>query len=125
MKTTVEIKKMGINGEGRGYINRKIVFVKGALLNEEVEIDAKQYNNKNYYFGDLIRVIKPSPMRVKTPCRANKECMGCNLLHYAYPAQLKQLRLFLPHLWHKRVRLKPHLLYRKTDSLFLLFWSQM
>lgn len=65
MKTTVEIKKMGINGEGIGYINRKIVFIKGALLNEEVEIDAKQYNNKNYYFGDLIRVIKPSPMRVK------------------------------------------------------------
>ena len=57
--------------------------------NEEVEIDAKQYNNKNYYFGDLIRVIKPSPMRVKNPCRANKECMGCNLLHYAYPARLK------------------------------------
>ena len=56
---------MGINGEGIGYINRKIVFIKGALLNEEVEIDAKQYNNKNYYFGDLIRVIKPSPMRVK------------------------------------------------------------
>ena len=89
MKTTVEIKKMGINGEGIGYINRKIVFIKGALLNEEVEIDAKQYNNKNYYFGDLIRVIKPSPMRVKNPCRANIECKGCNLLHYAYPAQLK------------------------------------
>ena len=89
MKTTVEIKKMRINGEGIGYINRKIVFIKGALLNEEVEIDAKQYNNKNYYFGDLIRVIKPSPMRVKNPCRANKECRGCNLLHYAYPAQLK------------------------------------
>ena len=29
MKTTVEIKKMGINGEGIGYINRKIVLLKG------------------------------------------------------------------------------------------------
>ena len=46
-------------------------------------------DNKNYYFGDLIRVVQASPMRVKNPCRANKECMGCNLLHYAYPAQLK------------------------------------
>ena len=77
MKTTVEIKKMGINGEGIGYINRKIVFIKGALLNEEVEIDAKQYNNKNYYFGDLIRVIKPSPMRVKNPCRAFLSGCAC------------------------------------------------
>ena len=66
MKTTVEIKKMGINGEGIGYINRKIVFIKGALLNEEVEIDAKQYNNKNYYFGDLIRVmLKIHVVRIK------------------------------------------------------------
>ena len=89
MKTTVEIKKMGINGEGIGYINRKVVFVKGALLGETVEVDAQQYKNKNYYFGDLIRVVQASPMRVKNPCRANKECMGCNLLHYAYPAQLK------------------------------------
>ena len=59
MKTTVEIKKMGINGEGIGYINRKIVFIKGALLNEEVEIDAKQYNNKNYYLVSVyIEYIK-------------------------------------------------------------------
>ena len=50
MKTTVEIKKMGINGEGIGYINRKVVFVKGALLGETVEVDAQQYKNKNYYF---------------------------------------------------------------------------
>ena len=49
MKTTVEIKKMGINGEGIGYINRKVVFVKGALLGETVEVDAQQYKNKNYY----------------------------------------------------------------------------
>jgi len=65
MKTTVEIKKMGINGEGIGYINRKVVFVKGALLGETVEVDAQQYKNKNYYFGDLIRVVQASPMRVK------------------------------------------------------------
>ena len=58
MKTTVEIKKMGINGEGIGYINRKIVFIKGALLNEEVEIDAKQYNNKNYYFAHKMAFLK-------------------------------------------------------------------
>ena len=32
MITNVEIKKLGINGEGIGYINRKITFVKGALL---------------------------------------------------------------------------------------------
>ena len=53
MKTTVEIKKMGINGEGIGYINRKVVFVKGALLGETVEVDAQQYKNKNYYLEGI------------------------------------------------------------------------
>ena len=30
------IKKMGINGEGIGYIDQKIAFIKGALTGEEV-----------------------------------------------------------------------------------------
>ena len=34
----VTIKKMGINGEGIGYIDRMPVFVPGALCGEEVEI---------------------------------------------------------------------------------------
>ena len=39
MKKNVEIKKLGINGEGIGYIDRKIVFVPGALPQEEVIVE--------------------------------------------------------------------------------------
>ena len=38
MKKNLEIKKLGINGEGIGYIDRKIVFVPGALPQEEVVV---------------------------------------------------------------------------------------
>ncbi|EUJ52408.1 23rRNA methyltransferase YfjO [Listeria fleischmannii FSL S10-1203] len=32
------IKKMGINGEGIGYFKKTIIFVKGALTDEEVVV---------------------------------------------------------------------------------------
>ena len=38
-KEKVEIKKLGINGEGIGYIDRKICFVEGALPGEIVEVE--------------------------------------------------------------------------------------
>ena len=34
----IRIVKPGINGEGIGYIDRKPVFVEGALVNEELEV---------------------------------------------------------------------------------------
>ena len=49
MKKIVEIKKLGINGEGIGYVNRKVCFIKGALVGEKVEADIQQVNNKNFY----------------------------------------------------------------------------
>ena len=54
MKTTVEIKKMESMEKVLVTLIVKLSLIKGALLNEEVEIDAKQYNNKINYFGDLI-----------------------------------------------------------------------
>ena len=39
MKKEVEIKKIGINGEGIGYLDKKITFVKGALPDETVMVD--------------------------------------------------------------------------------------
>ena len=50
MKKNVEIKKLGINGEGIGYIDRKIVFVPGALPQEEVIVEIiKLIAKGNYY----------------------------------------------------------------------------
>lgn len=53
MKKNVEIKKLGINGEGIGYIDRKIVFVPGALPQEEVIVEiikqTRTYSEGNYY----------------------------------------------------------------------------
>ena len=57
MKTVIEIKKLGINGEGIGYINRKVCFVKGAMVGESVEIEATSQKNKNFYVGNLLKIV--------------------------------------------------------------------
>ena len=95
MKKTVEIKKLGINGEGIAYINRKVCFVKDAIVGEIVEVETEQVKNKNYYMGKLLKIVKPSPARIKSSCYQNKECQGCQLLHIAYAQQLEHKKALI------------------------------
>lgn len=83
----VEIKKLGINGEGIGYIDRKIIFIKGALIDEEVEVEIVK-QTRSFYEGKLIKVITPSKDRVEPICRNKDQCLGCSLLHLKYKSQL-------------------------------------
>lgn len=83
----VEIKKLGINGEGIGYINRKVIFIPGALIGEEVEVEIVK-QTKSFYEGKLVQVITPSKDREYVKCRSNDNCLGCSLLHIKYAPQL-------------------------------------
>lgn len=87
MKKNVEIKKLGINGEGIGYIDRKIIFVPGALPEEEVIVEITK-QTRSYYEGKLVEIIKPSNSRVVPRCKAYGNCQGCTLLHQNYFKQL-------------------------------------
>ena len=86
MKETLVIKKLGINGEGIGYINKKICFIDGALPDEEVEITITE-NNKKYYKAELDKIIKPSPYRKKVN-EEYRKYLGCKLMHLDYDHQL-------------------------------------
>lgn len=87
MKKNVEIKKLGINGEGIGYIDRKIIFIPGALPQEEVIAEITK-QTRSYYEGKLVKIIKPSNSRVVPRCKAYGNCQGCTLLHLSYFKQL-------------------------------------
>ena len=41
-KERVEIKKLGINGEGIGYIHKRICFIQDALPGEIVDVEIVQ-----------------------------------------------------------------------------------
>ena len=83
MKKNVEIKKLGINGEGIGYIDRKIVFVPGALPQEEVIVEIIK-QTRTYSEGKLLQVVKPSKDRVTPKCCSYDDCKRCTLFHLVY-----------------------------------------
>lgn len=83
----VKIVKVGINGEGIGYIEKQPVFVAGALPEEEVEIAIKKRFPK-YKIGELKRIIKPSKERQQPPCPLWECCQACSFMHVRYETQL-------------------------------------
>ncbi len=84
----VDIKKIGINGEGIGYLNKKPVFIHGALTFERVIIhQLKEY--PTYYKATLKQVIKQNDSRVKPPCYIQEHCGACSMMHASLDFQEK------------------------------------
>ena len=83
----LKIDALGSQGEGIGRINNFAIFVNGALPGEEIRAKIVKLN-KNYGYGKLVEILKPSDERVKPLCSL-KRCGGCQLLHLSYDAQLK------------------------------------
>lgn len=87
VKSEVEIKKLGINGEGIGYIDKKICFVNNALPGEIVEVEIIE-NNKKFLKGKVLKYVKASPDRIESFCNENELCQGCSLIGMPYKQQL-------------------------------------
>ena len=84
---TLEIEDCGIDGEGIGKADGFTVFVKDAVIGDTVTakiIKAK----KNYGYGRLMEVVKPSPYRVEPKCAFARQCGGCQLQALSYDQQL-------------------------------------
>ena len=83
---TLEIEDCGIDGEGIGKADGFTVFVKDAVIGDTVTakiIKAK----KNYGYGRLMEVLKPSPYRVEPKCEFARQCGGCQLQAVSYEEQ--------------------------------------
>ncbi|MFB9218755.1 23S rRNA (uracil(1939)-C(5))-methyltransferase RlmD [Kurthia sibirica] len=83
----LNIKKLGINGEGIGYYNKNIVFVKGALIGEEIYCELTKVGG-NFSEAKILKIHKRSKHRVQPPCPVYEECGGCQLQHMTYASQL-------------------------------------
>ncbi|MGL5541700.1 MAG: 23S rRNA (uracil(1939)-C(5))-methyltransferase RlmD [Erysipelotrichaceae bacterium] len=105
----VKIEKTGINGEGIGYYNRKPVFVPGALLQEECDVDFVE-NNKTYAIAKLNKVLTQSPDRIKPKCYIQSRCGGCPLMITKYAAQLEAKREVLKQSLIKYAQVNPRLI---------------
>lgn len=87
-KIPLNIKKIGINGEGVGNFKGMTVFVPGALKGESVYAEIINVE-PNYATAKVLKINKKSPHRVIPVCDIYKQCGGCQIMHLAYPQQLK------------------------------------
>ncbi|MBM7704335.1 23S rRNA (uracil(1939)-C(5))-methyltransferase RlmD [Metabacillus iocasae] len=85
------IKRLGINGEGVGYYKKQVVFVPGALPNEEVVAEVTNVRN-NFAEAKINKIRKSSPDRTQAPCPIYEQCGGCQLQHLSYSGQLDAKR---------------------------------
>ncbi|MCL7749341.1 23S rRNA (uracil(1939)-C(5))-methyltransferase RlmD [Halalkalibacter alkaliphilus] len=85
------IKRLGINGEGVGYFKKQVVFVPGALPNEEVVAEVTKVNPR-FAEAKVVKIRKRSKERIQPPCPVYEQCGGCQLQHMNYSATLREKR---------------------------------
>ena len=84
----VYIDRMDNFGNGIGLLNGKIVFVRGALTGETIDVNIIK-NKKNYMEGVVNLIINKSPKRVEPFCKYYGKCGGCSLCHMNYENTLE------------------------------------
>ena len=84
----ITIDDFGTEGEGIGHIDGMAVFVKDAAPLDIVKVKIIKVK-KNYAYGRLMEIVKPSPYRVDMICPHGKRCGGCQIMHVSYEEQLK------------------------------------
>ncbi|MDL2292855.1 23S rRNA (uracil(1939)-C(5))-methyltransferase RlmD [Acholeplasma sp. OttesenSCG-928-E16] len=87
----IDIKKIGINGEGIGYYNKLAIFVDNALPNENIDVKITNIF-ENRAIGEVVEIKKESEDRVEPFCPKYHECGGCQLQHLKYEKTLKYKR---------------------------------
>ena len=82
----LDIKRLGINGEGIGYYKKQAIFVDGALPKENVLVKVTK-TFKGYALAELLEIKVSSPNRTTPFCPYYTKCGGCSLQHLDYKAQ--------------------------------------
>lgn len=88
MELELLIEDMGINGEGIGKARGAAFFVKDAVIGDRVLVKIMKMK-KRYGYARLLKVLSPSPYRVKPRCGFYRQCGGCQLQTLGYSQQLK------------------------------------
>lgn len=90
----IEIRRIGINGEGIGYYQRLAVFVDYVLPGEKVKVIVEQVF-ANRVIARLVELISMSEKRVEPFCPVYETCGGCQLQHLEYQESLVEKRALI------------------------------
>ena len=84
---TVTIEDIGNDGEGIGRVQGYTLFVKDAVIGDQVEARITKCK-KNYGYARVEKVIAPSSFRVEPKCALHRQCGGCQIQAMDYDRQL-------------------------------------
>ena len=100
----LDIKRMGINGEGIGFYNKLAIFVDGALPNEGHVVQITKLDGK-MAFAKSLEIKRASKDRKTPECPYQSECGGCSCMHVSYEAMLENKRNILIEALNRYTRL--------------------
>ena len=79
---------MSVDGHGIARADDLVIFVKGMIKGEEADVKIIS-EKRNYSFGIIDKLIKPSPYRIESDCPIAYKCGGCDYRHIDYDFQLE------------------------------------
>jgi len=87
---THNVAVTGYNSGGEGVArldDGRVVFVLGAARGDvlEITLTKEQYRCTR---ADIVRILEPSPYRIKPDCPVYPECGGCDFRHITYTEEL-------------------------------------
>ncbi|MBQ9142224.1 MAG: 23S rRNA (uracil(1939)-C(5))-methyltransferase RlmD [Lachnospiraceae bacterium] len=83
----VVIEDIGTEGEGIGKIDGFTLFVKDAVVGDEIEAKIVKAK-KNYAYARMEKLLVPSPYRTEPKCAYHRQCGGCQIQALSYEKQL-------------------------------------
>ena len=84
----VKVERFNNEGDGVCLYNNFVIFVKAALINEEIKIRIID-KKKNYAVGEIVEILIPSESRKIPLCPYYNTCGGCGLMHMDQNMQLE------------------------------------
>ncbi len=95
-----QILRLDHQGDGIAFVDKKPVFIAGALPNEKVLAQLTE-DKRHYGRARLIKVLTPCASRSIPFCKHYKSCGGCQLQHFDHKAQLEAKKESLNQLMRK------------------------
>ena len=92
-------------GNGICKVNDFVVFVKGALKDETLEITIKEVK-KRFATATIKKIIFPSSKRIIPKCKYYNTCGGCTFLHTTYDNERDIKLKYLEKLFNRKVDYK-------------------
>lgn len=102
----LDIKRLGINGEGIGYYNKLAIFVPNAIPREGHNVKITKLEKK-YAYAESLEIKTKSDSRIEPVCPHFKDCGACQVMHIDYDKMLEFKRDLLIESLTKYTKLNP------------------